>query len=122
MDNSSPSVMDLPRKQQLNAAAEHVYNTSEIALRSFDAFPKVNSTYKQRSNRGGLATILLYIIIGILVWYQWVEYMYGDTTDTFSVDRGVGHTLQINVDMTVAMPCHCELRTCLGISLLNTQC
>ena len=36
------------------------------------------------------------------------EYLYGEPAYSFAVDKGVAHQLQINVDMTVAMPCHCE--------------
>lgn len=76
-----------------------------------DAFPKVAGTYKQRSARGGFATLFLVLVIALLVWHELQQFLYGEALYTFSVDRGIGHHLQINVDMTVAMPCHCVLQT-----------
>lgn len=75
-------------------------------IREFDAFPKTLPSYKSRSDRGGVLTILLGIVIAILVWFEASEYLYGEPTYSFAVDRGIGHQLQINVDMTIAMPCH----------------
>lgn len=45
----------------------------------------------------------------LLVWTELKEYLYGEAGYEFSVDRGVGHSLQLNFDATVATPCHCEL-------------
>jgi len=75
-------------------------------LREFDAFPKVASTYKSKSSRGGVITVLVAATVLILVWHELREYLFGDPTYSFHVDHGVGHALQINVDLTVAMPCH----------------
>ncbi|CAD6569960.1 MAG: hypothetical protein CYPHOPRED_003673 [Cyphobasidiales sp. Tagirdzhanova-0007] len=76
------------------------------AIREFDAFPKTLPSYKSRSSRGGLATLALCAIIAGLVWVELKEYLYGEPLYSFAVDRGIGHALQINFDMTVAMPCH----------------
>lgn len=35
------------------------------------------------------------------------EYLYGQANYSFSVDQTIGKDLQLNVDLTVAMPCHC---------------
>lgn len=53
----------------------------------------------------------------MLVWHELRQYLYGEAAYTFSVDRGIGHHLQINVDMTVAMPCHCGSLTKTGLQL-----
>ncbi|KAL7004925.1 hypothetical protein EMMF5_005538 [Cystobasidiomycetes sp. EMM_F5] len=76
------------------------------AVASFDAFPKTLPTYKTRSSRGGFVTVALGLLIAGLVWYELKEYLYGEPTYAFAVDKGIGHDLQINVDMTVNMPCH----------------
>ena len=78
-----------------------------------DAFPKVASPYKQRSSGGGLATLLLAVVIGLLVWHELDQFLFGAAGWSFTVDRGVAHTLQINVDLTVAMPCHCLFLGCM---------
>lgn len=77
------------------------------AIREFDAFPKVAPTYKTRSSKGGFLTVFLTAIIALLVWYELKEYLFGEPAYAFAVDKGIAHQLQINVDLTVAMPCHC---------------
>ena len=78
-------------------------------IATFDAFPKTLATYKTQSSRGGLATVLVYALIAGLVWHELREYLWGDPAYTFHVDTGVASHLQINVDMSVAMPCKCAL-------------
>ncbi|KAK0550751.1 hypothetical protein OC846_001452 [Tilletia horrida] len=75
-------------------------------LRSFDAFPKTQPIYTQRSSRGGLLTLLLSLILFSLVWSDFRSYLYGEHAYDFSVDPHIGHEMQINVDLTVAMKCH----------------
>lgn len=91
---------------QLDLVSLHPWQLPPI--REFDAFPKVAPSYKTRSSRGGLVTVFLAVVIGILVWFELREYLFGEPTYAFAVDRGIQHQLQINVDVTVAMPCHCE--------------
>ncbi|KAG0150495.1 hypothetical protein CROQUDRAFT_652420 [Cronartium quercuum f. sp. fusiforme G11] len=88
MEETTKSLMDLP------------------AIREFDAFPKTLPTYKERSNRGGIFTILVGFLIIILIWYELREYLFGAATYSFSVDHTVGHDLGLNFDVTIAMPCH----------------
>ncbi|GAA6033081.1 hypothetical protein JCM8097_002933 [Rhodosporidiobolus ruineniae] len=75
-------------------------------LTSFDAFKKTNATYKERTSRGGVFTLLIAAVIALLVWTETREYLWGDADYSFSVDRGIAHELQINFDATVATPCH----------------
>ncbi|GAA5865383.1 hypothetical protein JCM8547_005077 [Rhodosporidiobolus lusitaniae] len=79
--------------------------TKPPPLTAFDAFKKTNATYKERTTRGGLFTLLIAAVIALLVWTEAREYLYGEPDYSFSVDRGIGHDLQINFDGTVAMPC-----------------
>jgi hypothetical protein len=89
------------------------------AIREFDAFPKTLPSYKTRSSRGGVVTLVLGIIIAVLVWYELSEFLFGEPTYSFAVDKGIGHQLQINVDMTVAMPCHCrQASACFDVYVL----
>jgi endoplasmic reticulum-Golgi intermediate compartment protein 2 len=78
-------------------------------IREFDAFPKTLPTYKQRSTRGGFTTIGIFLLISWLVWHELQEYFFGEPKWSFDVEKDIGHWLQINLDMTIAMPCHCEL-------------
>jgi hypothetical protein len=100
-------------------------------MRKFDAFPKVCSDhqneprphrllllhglqtqpmYMQRSGRGGLVTLLVGLILLVLAWGEAREYLFGKYGYSFEVDHHIGQQMQINVDVTVAMKCHCECR------------
>lgn len=76
-------------------------------LKAFDAFPKVHQSYVQsRSSRGGYVSIALACVVFILFWTEMVGWWRGTEMMYVSVERGVGHGMQLNVDITVAM--HCE--------------
>ncbi|GAA5986532.1 hypothetical protein JCM11641_005230 [Rhodosporidiobolus odoratus] len=75
-------------------------------LDSFDAFKKTNTSYKERTARGGLFTVLIVAVIGLLVWTETREYLWGEADYSFSVEKSIAHELQINFDATVATPCH----------------
>ncbi|KAK9471459.1 endoplasmic reticulum vesicle transporter-domain-containing protein [Dipodascopsis tothii] len=76
------------------------------SVRTFDAFPKVSATYTRRSDSGGVATILLSIFCVFFLWVELGSYISGTTEHQFSVADTVGWDLQVNLDMTVAMPCN----------------
>ncbi|GAA5868897.1 hypothetical protein JCM16303_000298 [Sporobolomyces ruberrimus] len=80
--------------------------TKPPPLTAFDAFKKTNSTYKEKTTRGGFFTLLICLIVAVLVWTEAKEYLYGEADYSFSVDRGISHELQLNFDATVATPCH----------------
>lgn len=90
-------------------------------IRSFDAFPKVQSSYTVRSRRGGVLTAVVGLIIFLLVLVSnnsegaadraqndLGEYLYGSTSMAVKVDPTIESNLQLNVDVTVAMPCRCK--------------
>ncbi|RXK40339.1 endoplasmic reticulum-Golgi intermediate compartment protein 2 [Tremella mesenterica] len=86
-------------------------------IKSFDAFPKVQSTYTSQSRRGAVLTALVGFIIFLLVLNDLGEYLYGAPDYTFDVDQQLQKDLQLNVDLTVAMPCHflsIDLRDAVG--------
>ncbi|KAM0791808.1 hypothetical protein ACM66B_004068 [Microbotryomycetes sp. NB124-2] len=80
--------------------------TKPPPLDAFDAFKKTNATYKEKTERGGVLTVVVALVIALLVWTELREYLYGDASYQFSVDKGIAHELQLNLDATVAMPCH----------------
>nr|XP_018262810.1 endoplasmic reticulum-Golgi intermediate compartment protein 2 [Kwoniella dejecticola CBS 10117]OBR84968.1 endoplasmic reticulum-Golgi intermediate compartment protein 2 [Kwoniella dejecticola CBS 10117] len=86
-------------------------------IKSFDAFPKVQSTYTVRSRRGGVLTSIVGLIIFLLVLNDLGEYLYGAPDYAFHVDHELQKDLQLNVDLTVNMPCHyltIDLRDAVG--------
>ncbi|EJU05029.1 DUF1692-domain-containing protein [Dacryopinax primogenitus] len=86
-------------------------------LKSFDAFPKVPSTYRTRSSGGGFITLGIALLCLLLVLNDWAEYVWGTTTWRFVVDDKIEKEMMLNVDITVAMPCHyisVDLRDAVG--------
>ncbi|TIB31962.1 hypothetical protein E3P86_03230 [Wallemia ichthyophaga] len=75
-------------------------------LRTFDAFPKTQPTYTIRSKRGGIATVVVIFTLVLLVFHEIGEWLYGHNEYQFSVDTTTQREMQLNVDLTVAMPCH----------------
>ncbi|KPI40687.1 ER-derived vesicles protein ERV41 [Cyphellophora attinorum] len=80
-------------------------NPALSALKTFDAFPKVKSTYTSQSARGGQFTLALIILCTLLTFTELRTWWNGTETHHFSVERGVGHELQLNLDIIVAMQC-----------------
>ncbi|KZT51802.1 DUF1692-domain-containing protein [Calocera cornea HHB12733] len=86
-------------------------------LKSFDAFPKVPASYRTRSSGGGFVTLGIVLLCLLLVLNDLAEYVWGMTTYKFIVDDEIAKDLRLNVDITVAMPCHfisVDLRDAVG--------
>lgn len=77
-------------------------------LAQFDAFPKLPSTYKARSESRGFLTVFVALLAFLLVLNDIGEYIWGWPDHEFSVDKEPGNDMNINVDMVVNMPCRCE--------------
>lgn len=75
------------------------------AVKAFDAFPKTKPSYQQRTSTGGIWTVALIVVSVYLAWSEAARWFVGVTTHTFAVEQGVGHDLQINLDIAVAMKC-----------------
>ncbi|KAJ6468674.1 endoplasmic reticulum vesicle transporter-domain-containing protein [Mycena vitilis] len=74
-------------------------------LAQFDAFPKVPSTYKQRSDSRGLLTLFVALVTFLLMLNDVGEFIFGWPDHEFSVGNDPSSFMAINVDMVVAMPC-----------------
>lgn len=74
-------------------------------VRTFDAFPKVDSQHAVRSTRGGFSTLITMFCGLLIVWIQIGGYLGGYVDHQFIVDDKIKTELFINLDMTVAMPC-----------------
>ncbi|GJN93431.1 hypothetical protein Rhopal_006486-T1 [Rhodotorula paludigena] len=94
----------------MTAPAQESYFASVVAapapLAAFDAFKKTNATYREKTTRGGVFTVLVGCIVALLVWSETKAYLWGEASYEFRVDKGVAHELQLNFDATVATPCH----------------
>lgn len=80
------------------------------SLAQFDAFPKLPSTYKARSESRGFLTLFVAFVAFLLVLNDLGEYIWGWPDYEFSVDPDSANNLNINVDLVVNMPCQCEYR------------
>ena len=74
-------------------------------IKSFDAFPKIKPSYAEQTHSGGIWTVALVCVSALLTLSELSRWWTGDTTYTFAVEQGVGHDLQINLDVVLAMQC-----------------
>lgn len=87
-------------------AADDFGPSSSSALKSFDAFPKTKQTYLTRASKnGGIYTGLLVLLCTWLTSTEVTRWFRGTTSHAFSVERGVGHTLDMNLDIVIKMKC-----------------
>ncbi|EAU85239.1 endoplasmic reticulum-Golgi intermediate compartment protein 2 [Coprinopsis cinerea okayama7 len=87
------------------------------SLTKFDAFPKLPSTYKARSESRGFLMVFVIILAFLLMLNDIGEFIWGWPDFEFGVDNDKGSTLPINLDMTVNMPCKyltVDLRDAMG--------
>lgn len=76
-------------------------------LAQYDAFPKIPSTYKARSESRGFFTLFVGLLAFLLVLNDLGEYIWGWPDYEFSVDPDAGNEMEVNVDVVVNMPCQC---------------
>lgn len=76
-------------------------------LARFDAFPKLPSTYKARSESRGFLTLFVILLAFLLVLNDLAEYIWGWPDYEFSVDTHSASYMDVNVDMVVNTPCNC---------------
>ncbi|THH18969.1 hypothetical protein EW146_g2115 [Bondarzewia mesenterica] len=74
-------------------------------LKSFDAFPKLPSTYKSRSESRGFLTLFVSFLAFLLVLNDIGEFIWGWPDYEFSVDHDAASFMKVNVDLMVNMPC-----------------
>jgi len=90
---------------------------TQTPLAEFDAFPKLPSTYKTRSESRGFLTIFVTFLAFLLVLNDLGEYIWGWPDYEFSVDRDPHNGMNVNVDLVVNMPCQylsVDLRDAVG--------
>jgi len=94
-------------------------------LTRFDAFPKLPSTYKARTDSRGFLTLFVSLLATLLILNDIGEYIWGWPDYEFSIDAENSSTMDVNVDMVVNMPCGCQSERfplsipCTNIKLLN---
>ena len=93
--------------QEEPSLLEKIDAISPAPLKSFDAFPKLPSTYRTRSIERGFLTLFIGFIAFLLVANDIGEFLWGWPDFEFGVDHIPASYLDVNVDLIVNMPCKC---------------
>ena len=80
-------------------------NSKGMSVRAFDAFPKTKPSYQTKTSSGGIWTVVLIVLSALLSFSELKRWWVGNTTHTFSVEKGISHDLQMNLDIVIAMSC-----------------
>ncbi|KAK4138858.1 DUF1692-domain-containing protein [Trichocladium antarcticum] len=72
---------------------------------AFDAFPKAKPQYVTRTAGGGKWTLAVTVIAAVLLWTELARWWRGAEQHTFAVEKGVAHTLDVNIDIVLHMRC-----------------
>jgi hypothetical protein len=95
--------------EQASSILERLDAAVPAPLARFDAFPKLPSAYKARSQSRGFLTLFVAALCLLLTLNDFGEYLWGWPDYEFSVDRdNTSNFMNVNVDMIVNMPCRCE--------------
>ncbi|USP78396.1 ER-derived vesicles protein 41 [Curvularia clavata] len=95
----------------MNGFGEHGHDEDAFGpakggiVSSFDAFPKTKKTYLVQGRNSSAWTITLIITCIYLTWSEIARWYAGTTTQSFAVEKGISHDMQINLDVIVAMKC-----------------
>lgn len=84
---------------------EDPFAPSGSVVSAFDAFPKSKPQYVTRTSGGGKWTVAMLVVSAMLTWTELARWWRGVETHTFAVEKGVGHSMQINLDVVVHMKC-----------------
>ncbi|MCJ1306719.1 hypothetical protein MMC25_000362 [Agyrium rufum] len=79
--------------------------TNSLDLVLIHRTAKTKPTYTRRTTQGGYTTLLLLAFSFLLSVSELRRWLAGHETQQFSVEKGVSHTMQINLDTVVAMKC-----------------
>ncbi|XP_028142557.1 endoplasmic reticulum-Golgi intermediate compartment protein 3 isoform X1 [Diabrotica virgifera virgifera] len=70
-------------------------------LRRFDAYPKTLEDVRIQTYGGGAITIVSIIIMTLLFWSEFLNYMTPDVTEELFVDTSRSPNIQINIDFII---------------------
>ncbi|ORX88530.1 DUF1692-domain-containing protein [Basidiobolus meristosporus CBS 931.73] len=82
-----------------------MFSRLQKKLANLDAFPKVDEGYQRRSKSGGLVSFLISLVLFYLIQSEVREYLTTKQEFEFLVDPNIEHTMQVNLDVYLAMDC-----------------
>jgi len=82
------------------AGEESVTGRALESLRKFDVYAKVHDDYVQKSQAGGYVTLITSIVILILFWTEFCEFMSVEVVDSITVDTRINQKLPIGLNVT----------------------
>ncbi|XP_014208988.1 endoplasmic reticulum-Golgi intermediate compartment protein 2 [Copidosoma floridanum] len=80
-------------------------NISFKAVKELDAFPKIAEDYRKQSVVGGTFSIASVCIIVYLIYSETAYFLDSKLLFKFEPDTDYDNRLQMNIDLTIAMPC-----------------
>jgi hypothetical protein len=66
---------------------------------------KSKPQYVTRTEGGGKWTVAMVVVSAFLLWAEVTRWWRGSESHTFAVEKGVSHTMQINLDAVILMKC-----------------
>lgn len=69
-------------------------------LQRFDVFSKVQDHHLQKTQGGGIVTVITSFVIAILFWTELLEFCAVEIVDNISVDTRINQKLSIGINMT----------------------
>merc|ERR1711977_528062 len=69
-------------------------------LTRFDVFSKVQDDHLQRSQAGGIVTVITSLIIAMLFWTELTEFFAVEIVDNISVDTRINQKLPIAINIS----------------------
>uniref|UniRef100_A0A2K6H0M0 Endoplasmic reticulum-Golgi intermediate compartment protein n=1 Tax=Propithecus coquereli TaxID=379532 RepID=A0A2K6H0M0_PROCO len=77
-------------------------------VKESDAFPKVPDSYVETSANGGTVSLIALTTMALLAIMEFSVYQDTWMKYEYEVDKDFSSKLRINIDITVAMKCHCK--------------
>ncbi|KAJ4302330.1 hypothetical protein N0V88_002474 [Collariella sp. IMI 366227] len=91
---------------------------------AFDAFPKSKPQYVTRTSGGGKWTVFMLALSSLLVFSELARWWRGSEQHTFAVEKGVSHSLDLNLDVVIRMRCadiHVNVQDAAGDRILAAE-
>lgn len=85
---------------------------------------KSKPEFVTRTEGGGKWTVVVFVVSFFLLWSETARWWRGSEEHTFAVEKGVSHTMQINLDAVVKMQCddlHINVQDSSGDRILAGQ-